>query len=509
MKPSRPLRSMSSKPDVPGEVLGRVEPRLYTPPLRELTPDTSYGYDLIDFARDVVGIPLDPWEEWAAIHMGELLEDGRPRFRVILILVARQNGKTTLCKILILYWMFIENVPLILGTSTDRSYAKRSWSDVIELARGNEWMSEYLSAGSVRLTVSEESFKTTEGAEYTFAANNGRAGRSMTLHRWLCDEIREHHNRDAWASASNAMNAVWDGQIVAISNQGDDESVLLDSLRAPALDFIETGEGDYRLGLLEWSAPPGSEPDDIKALAQANPNLGRRLDGATLAAEGRRARRAGGKELADFRTEVMCQRVALLNPAIDPELWAAALADIPDLALHRDKVALGLDVSLDGTHASLVAAAEIDGVVYLDAVKSWAGAGCLKLVRAELPGIVERVRPRVFGWFPNGPAAALAADMAVNKPRGWPPRRVVLRPITTEATAVCMGFAELVKAGEVAHPGDEMLNAHMDSAQKLNRGDGWVFTRRGTGPVDGAYAAALAVYLARTLPPAPAPLVAI
>jgi phage terminase large subunit-like protein len=64
--------------------------------LRELTPATSYGFEVIDFARDVLEHPLLPWQEFAVIHGGELLPDGRPRFRIVLLLVSRQNGKTEL-----------------------------------------------------------------------------------------------------------------------------------------------------------------------------------------------------------------------------------------------------------------------------------------------------------------------------------------------------------------------------------------------------------------------------
>src|ERR1700748_2033274 len=103
-------------------VLGRTQPRLWTPPLRELTPDTSYGFDVIDFAQ-AIGWPLDEWEQEAVIRGGELLPDGRPRFRFVLIIVARQNGKTLLCRVLVLYWMFIERHELILGTSTGRDTA--------------------------------------------------------------------------------------------------------------------------------------------------------------------------------------------------------------------------------------------------------------------------------------------------------------------------------------------------------------------------------------------------
>ncbi len=503
----QPTRSTNSGPAAaPPEILGHTEPRLWTPPLRELTPETSYGFDVIDFARDVVGMPLDEWEEWAVIHAGELLEDGRPRFRVCLILVARQNGKTTLAKVLILYWLFVERVGDILGTSTDRTYAKRTWTQTHELATGNEWLSQHLGPRAVRLTLGEESFRTLDGVEYVFAANNGRAGRSMTLARWLCDELREHDSFDAWDAATNTMNAVPGAQVLAISNQGDDTAIVLDSIRDSALAYIETGEGDPRVGLFEWSAPDGADPEDVHALAAANPNLGRRIDIDALRGAAMRAKRAGGLELSGFRTEVLCQRVRLLDPAIEPALWEAAGTDTPlNLADHRGQLALCLDVSMDGSHAALVGAAVVDGKVHVEVIEAWDGFGCTKALRADLPALVRKVQPRAFGWFPAGPAAAVAADLA-EKRGAWPPRRVEVAELRGEVASVCMGLAEQVHTGQLVHPRDPMLDQHVENAQRLRRGDAWVFMRRDAGPVDGVYGMAGAVWLARTLPAAPPPL---
>src|SRR4029079_8631941 len=95
---------------------------------------TSYGFDVIWFAEHVLGTPLDPWECFAAVHLGELLPDGRPRFRKCLIIVARQAGKTLLCRVLTLYWRFVERWQMILSTSTNLAYAKESWSSVVSQA---------------------------------------------------------------------------------------------------------------------------------------------------------------------------------------------------------------------------------------------------------------------------------------------------------------------------------------------------------------------------------------
>jgi hypothetical protein len=522
--------------EVTGETIrGSVLPRIYTPPLVTgpagpctcgcaLTPDTSYGFDLIEFA-DFIGWPLDPWQQWAAIHMGELLSDGRPRFRMVLILVARQNGKTVLCRVLTLYWMLIQRAALIIGTNTSRETAKASWLDVIDFALSVDTTRNMFPSprAAVRKTLGEESFVTRGCSRhcradhdhepistYQFAAPNRRAGRSKTVNRAVLDELREHQDWETYNALIKAMTAVADAQAVAITNQGDALSVVLDSLRTSALEFIESGAGDPRLFLAEWSSPTGSDPTDPHALAQANPDLGNRIKLESLMGDAIRAKANGGEELTGFKTETMCMRVALLDPAIDPDSWAAcgvAPADAVDMAKHRRSVAVCLDVSLDGTHATLVAAMVLDGVTHLEVVGSWSGEGWSRQLREELPALVARIKPRRFGWFPNGPAAVVTADL--RKRRGnttWPPRGVRLEEITGEVHTVCMGFADRVTNGLVQHARDKLMSSHVARTQKLTRGEVWTFTRAGVEPVDATYAAAGADHIARTMPPPLKPL---
>lgn len=486
-------------------VLGSTEPRLWTPPLRELTPETSVGFSQIEVARDVFGRPLDPWQEWAAIHGGELLPDGRPRFRIIIILVARQNGKTELLVILTLNWQFVDAFPMILGTSTKVDYAKESWQKAVKLAErcGDEdvvrlrgprrWTRE--ANGEV------ESF-TTEGSRYKIAASNPEGGRSLTINRLILDELRQHHDYSAWDAAEPAASPD-DAQIWALSNAGDDRSIVLNELRDEALRYINTGDGDYRLGLFEWSAPEDADPCDVNALAMANPNLGRRgTDAETLLAAAQRAVRKGGKALTGFKTEKMCINVKHLDPAIEPGAWRRGL--VPgELSGARSRVVLCFDVAPDMLHVTLLAAAVLpDDRVRVEPVAAWDGQGCVDRFRRDLPGHVARVRPQVLGWLPNGPAAVVAADMKARP--GWPPRGVTVEAIRSELPAVCMGFAEQVSANRVLHSGDPLLDAQVGGADRLLLGGNakiWVFTRRGDGHVDAVYAMAGAVHLARTLPP--------
>jgi hypothetical protein len=520
----------------PGEIVGSTEPRLWTPPLRELTPATSYGFKVITFAADVLCAPLDPWEAWAVIHAGELLPNGRPRFRRVLILVSRQNGKTHLLVILTLYWLYVDQVPVVLGTSTKLDYAAESWRKACKLARRIPRLREEIDhRGAIRRANGEQvlwraddaELESEEGSRYKIAASNEEGGRSLTVDRLVLDELRQHHDYSAWDASTPATAAVPDAQTFALSNAGSAKSVVLRDLRADAIGYINSGEGDPSLGLFEWSAPPGASPVDIDALAQANPNLGHppygRIDPDALLTEARTAMRQGGEKLAGFRTERMCQWVDQMDPVITPDEWKACL--VPgDLADVRDAVVLMLDVSVDGLHASLVAAAVVpdprpplekttvddddqdalddDRIVRVEPVATWEGPRCARELRRDLPGWVRKVRPRAVGWFPNGPAAELAADMAENESIDWPPAGVEVEEIRRDVPAVCMGWAGQVRAALIVHSGDPELTAQNISAEKLPRQNGtFVFTRSGVGHVDMAYAAAGAAHLARTLPP--------
>ena len=493
--PSQPLTRSTSSPPA---VLGAVVPRLWTPPLRDLAdPEASWGHDFIDFCA-LIGWPLDPWQCWLAVHLGELLEDGTPRYRKALILVARQNGKTLFTRLLILYWMFVERVAEIVATSTDRAGAKRSWKKVVEMAERTPLLADVLPARHTALQIGEEDFWNSYGSHYRFAAPTRRAGRGDTLGRALLDELREHRNRDTWDAIVPTMNTVADALLVCISNEGDAESVVLHEEYDAALSWIETGEGDPRAFLAAWSSPTDADPEDAEALAQANPSLGHRVHLDALIGQAKAAKAAGGETLTRFRIEILCQRVDQLAGAIRPEDWAACgvqRAEALNLAEHRREVALCFDVAADSSHATLLAAVTLDGVTHVDVVASWDGYEARKKLRAELPDIVGRIKPRKVVWFAGGPASAVADEFA-----GRRVRNALLEPIRAEdVVRACMGLEELVAAGHLRHTHDPLLDLHVKQTQKLPQGDGWRFARRGQAPIDAVYAAAGAVHAARTI----------
>lgn len=520
--------SANAAPDVVGSTL----PRLWTPPLLvgppgpcgcgcALTDETSAGFAVVEWARDVLHYPLDPWQRWCLIHGLELLEDGRPRFRTLLVEVARQNGKTTLLTILALWWQFVCEVGLILGTSTKLEYAKESWQASVRLAESAPALNAQRGRRWIRETNGEQESWTCSKSRYKIAPSNEEGGRSLPVERLILDELRQHHDYSAWAASVNAGNAQRNFQVWGITNAGSDRSVVLNDLHDACETFLtwardvgpenvrgllSSAPGDWRTGMFSWSCPDDADPLDPAALAIANPNLNNARSGEpsteVLTGAARIAVAAGGQALATFRTEVLCIRVRSMNLAVDLGAWGRSV-DVATLGDYRDRVAACLDVSPDGQRADLVAAAVMpDGRTRIEHVKSW---DSLAACRAELTGWVARVRPYTFGWFPQSGAAALTTELAQPKAGriGWPPAGVRVAEIKSEAPAVCMGFAALVGELGTVHSGQESLTAHMGNAEKRGRGDAlWVFDRRPNGGhVTGVYAAAGAVHLARTIPP--------
>ncbi|GAA2855329.1 hypothetical protein GCM10010472_10760 [Pseudonocardia halophobica] len=463
------------------QLVGIPTPRLSTEPLRPLTPETSLGFEAARFSREVLGVEPLPWQEEFLIRALELRPDGGFRFRTVLLLVGRQNGKTYLCKLLALWMMFTGRAQLVLGCAQSLDVARESWQGAVDIVQDDDDLRAELD--NVRHANGEQTLTLTNGARYKISAATRSAGRGLSVDLLLLDELREHRTWDAWAALSKTTTAKANALILGISNAGETASVVLNALRSTALSG-----SDPTLGIFEWSAPENCELDDPHAWAQANPGLGHTVSEAAIRSD------MMTSPAARFRTESLCCRVDALDSAVDLVAWQASVDHTATLAPFRDRVAACVDVAPDGAHVTLAGAAQLDdGSVRVEVFAAWES---VTAARRELPGILARIAPRTVAWFPSGPAAGLAAD---------------LRSLDTveikgaEVAECCQELATLVTARQVRHPGDPLLDAHVAGAGKAWSGDSWRFTRSG-GHVDALYAVAGAVHAARTAPvPVPVP----
>ena len=305
-------------------MFGKTEPRIWTRPLRELNEHTSLGFAAIEYAKTILEMELYPWQEWALIHLlevvGDLSTSWRFRFRTAVIMVSRQNGKTELSKIIASFFLNVLRVEAVFGTSLSMDKAEEVWEAVIQeqethAALACEIQQVARRNGGKKLVL-------TGLRTYKVGAPTRRAGRGDANDLVMLDELREHRDWETWSAAVASTNAKPNGMTICFSNAGDPDSIVLRQVRSMAIAKISgTKAADFggsvdddSLALFEWSAPEKAPTDDLEALAQANPALGygRLTERALL------ANRETFPE-SKFRSECMCQQVETILPEPFPE----------------------------------------------------------------------------------------------------------------------------------------------------------------------------------------------
>jgi phage terminase len=480
-------------PDAPR--IGRSSPRVHTAPLKPLTPETSLGYSAIEFSHDVLGIPLLPWQQESLIRALELDRTGRRfRFKTVVLLVARQNGKSTLAQVLCLWAMYVLGVRMTLGTAQDLDIAEEIWGGCVDIAESIPDL-----AGLIRNVVKVNGKKSLEletGERYKVKASNRKAGRGLSADLVVLDELREHTNWDSWGAVTKTTMARARAQIWCLSNAGDDASVVLMSLRKKAHralgdpDGINadetdlTGVGDGSLGIFEYSAAPGRSTTDRDGWAEANPSLGYTLEEASLASA----------ESTDpepvFRTECLCQWVDTMTSGPFPDGAWEACADPRGVIPDDSPISYAVDVSWD-RGAAYVAACGLQrgGRPQVEIVAARPGQGWADWLPEWFRGFVDVDWPaRVVVQAKACPAAVLVDVLA--EVEG-------LTVVPWEGGALGIGcglFYDRVMAAApetesslepLAHRGQEALTLAAHTAAQRFYGDGWYWDRKNS-PQDAA-----------------------
>ena len=354
---------------------GKTEPRLYTKELRPLTEETSLGYACIEYANKILRKQLYPFQEWALIHaleiVGDLDGDWRFRYRIILFMIARQNGKTVLSEIIASFFLNVLMVENVFGTSLSLEKAEEVWEAVIrdqekypELAKLIERISR---------TNGKKSLDLIGGRRYKVGAPSRRAGRGDSNDLVMIDELREHRDWETWSAAVASTTAKPNGLVVCFTNAGDPDSIVLRQIRSQALGKKINFGGDIdssTLGLFEWSSPEGAATDDMDALAQANPALGYGL----LTERSLMANRDTFPE-AKFRSECMCQQVETILPPPFPDgAWDSGM-DETSFIRQDAEVYYGIDMSQDRRWVAIgVCGLREDGNYHIETVARRVGS---------------------------------------------------------------------------------------------------------------------------------------
>ena len=462
--------------------LGGVQtPRIHS----KLNDLPSKGQEMIDFATEL-GINLMEWQKFVCIHGHKVRPDGRWAHSELGLIMARQQGKSTLMMLRILTGMFVWGEGLQLASAHRLTTSLETFRQIVALIEVNPKLEKEVK--KIRWQHGAEEIELFGNRRFVVkAANNAARGLSKpeTIH---LDELREYKDEDAWSSMRYSMMAAKNPQVWIYSSAGDQHSVILNKLRERALVSATTNDP---IGWFEWSAEPDapillpSGEMNWPAFAQANPSLGITIHPDNL--------KAVINDPPDIvRTEVLAQWVDTINSAIDAQKWGLCQTDPIPLDPEKETW-FGLDLSPDRKFGALVATQKLPGEKFnLVLLHTWSNDYSINdlAVANDIAPYVRKYNVQTVAYSKRT-AQAVASRLV---PAGI--------PITDMDGAIyaesCDRWLGAINSHRLQHGGQDELTQQTLSAAKLPYGDGsWIIGRRASRvAVCAAVASSLATYFA-------------
>jgi len=462
--------------------LGGVQtPRIHS----KLNDLPSKGQEMIDFATEL-GINLMEWQRYVCIHGHKVREDGRWAHSELGLIMARQQGKSTLMMLRILTGMFVWGEGLQLASAHRLTTSLETFRQIVALIETNPKLEKEVK--KIRWQHGAEEIELFGNRRFVVkAANNAARGLSKpeTIH---LDELREYKDEDAWSSMRYSMMAAKNPQVWIYSSAGDQHSVILNKLRERALASATTNDP---IGWFEWSAEPDapillpSGEMNWSAFAQANPSLGITIHPDNL--------KAVINDPPDIvRTEVLAQWVDTINSAIDAQKWAMCQIDAIPLDPEQPTW-LGLDLSPDRKFGALVAAQRLSGErFYIQLLHTWSNDYSLNDL-----AVANDIAPYVRKYNTQTVAYSKRTSQAVSSRLSSAGIQVTDMDGAIYAES-CDRWLGAINSHRLQHSGQEELTQQTLSAAKLPFGDGsWIIGRRASRvAVCASVASALVTYFA-------------
>jgi hypothetical protein len=462
--------------------LGGVQtPRIHS----KLNDLPSKGQEMIDFATEL-GINLMEWQKFVCIHGHKVRPDGRWHASELGLIMARQQGKSTLMMLRILTGMFVWGEGLQLASAHRLTTSLETFRQIVGLIETNPKLEKEVK--KIRWQHGAEEIELFGNRRFVVkAANNAARGLSKpeTIH---LDELREYKDEDAWSSMRYSMMAAKNPQVWIYSSAGDQHSVILNKLRERALASATTNDP---IGWFEWSAEPDapillpSGEMNWSAFAQANPSLGITIHPDNL--------KAVINDPPDIvRTEVLAQWVDTINSAIDAQKWAMCQIDAIPLDPEQPTW-LGLDLSPDRKFGALVAAQRLSGErFYIQLLHTWSNDYSLNDL-----AVANDIAPYVRKYNTQTVAYSKRTSQAVASRLNSAGIQVTDMDGAIYAES-CDRWLGAINSHRLQHSGQEELTQQTLSAAKLPFGDGsWIIGRRASRvAVCASVASALVTYFA-------------
>lgn len=452
------------------------QPLLLKPPPGAVT---SAAAEAIDFAEEVCGIYLDPWQKWfVEMALSERSDGSWAAFEVGLV-CPRQNGKNFILEV-------VQIACVYLFGDTTLVHSAHKFDTSVEHFQRLKWLFENTPELSELLLPGDRSFVTANGKEHIrfntgqrilFKARYRGAGRGFTGDKVFLDEAYDLPAKAIGALiptlSTRPMAQVW----YTASAPHEDSSVL----HAVRNRGIANDPTD-RLVYVEFGNPDGVE-DTEEAIRRANPAI----------ASGRISEEYIRQEILTFSGDAELVEehrrermgIASMPPSTGntgPIKLARWLELVDEKSTTVGPVSYAIDVSPDFKWGSFATAGRrADGHLHVEVGKRDRETGWIVgHAKQSPPGTEFRIAPT----SPAGFLIPLLQEAGVS----------VIEVSSQEVTQSCSRLISAVAEGTVHSLGGNELPAAISNATISQRGDAQAWSRvKSSGDISALCAATIAV----------------
>jgi len=449
-------------------VIGSIEPRIHTPLLK----GKSKAQEVSDLA-DKIGLPLIPWQRWVLDDLLSVDDENAWRKKTALVLVARQNGKTHLARMLILSHLFLWGSKNVLGMSSNRNMALDTFRQVAYTIEDNQFLKDQVR--QIRLANGQESISLLNGARYEIAAATRDAPRGKTADFLYIDELREW-TQESFTAALPVTRARPNAMTLMTSNAGDGFSTVLNDLRERCLSYPPDN-----LGFYEYSAPQHSKITDRKAWAMANPALGHLITEQTLEES------VSTNSIEATKTEMLCMWVdSTVSPWVYGSIEQCSNSDL-EIPVGPQTI-MAFDIAPTRRSGALVMGQVQDGKIAVGLAQLWHSDIAIDEIKmaSDINEWARKYHPHTI-CYDKYATQTIATRLEQS---GW-------RMVDVSGQAfyqACSDLADGLANSRVVHSGQAELVQHLNNCAAKTNDAGWrIIRRKSAGDVTAAISLAMVV----------------
>jgi phage terminase large subunit-like protein len=421
--------------------------------------------DVVELAGSY-GLKLDPWQENVLEGaMGERA-DGFWAAKQVGLSCPRQNGKGAILEARALAGLLLFNEKLIIHSAHELATARIGFTRIMAYFENYDDLRRKV--GSKSGAYGREYIRLRSGQELRFVTRSKAAIRGFSADCLLLDEgqILEDAAWEAilYTVSARPQHQIW---LVGTPPLTQAEGIIFDRFRARGVE----GK-DHRSCWFEWSAEPGSDLDDPRCWAQANPALGSGQGSQRVTYDNVIAERSVASDEGFARERLGMWSESSVARVISADSWAVCAN--PGLVDAGREVCFAVDVAPDRGSASIAAASwTSDGSAFVDVVETRRGEPDWGV--EKVAGMCGRHDVRAVVIDAAGPAVSLVDALR---------QRGITVTVTTsrQMAAACANFYDNVMDGTMRHLDQPWLNVALSVARKRMIGDtGWGWSRKDSG----------------------------